>query len=266
MNCKEFQIEVEENETGRELSPTASAHAAQCASCHRFYTEQRALRELVGKVTPIYAPADFDFRLRARLAASREPGRMSLAHFNFSPGNPAIIFAASFALLFAVTVAVQQLRSSHTERKTTAVNMQVGAEATSTTVASSPSTGTSNETQSVADNQPPVKVESVRSSGVNARNKARRSLEERHRALTTINSMQPRSRALNFSETVAPAPIVLLDPEMHIPLRSPLAPSRLFVSEHDGTRRDVSLKPVSFGSQNMLPGRKTSDSSTTGIW
>ena len=125
MSCKEFQIEVEESATGRELTEESARHARVCEACRRFYTERRALREILGKVPAVSAPADFDFRLRARLAATRERRRASFGRFNFSPGNLAITVAASFALLFALAVAVQQFRSSHTQRAATAKSAQV---------------------------------------------------------------------------------------------------------------------------------------------
>ncbi|HMF58135.1 MAG TPA: hypothetical protein VK619_17460 [Pyrinomonadaceae bacterium] len=267
MNCREFQIEVEESETGRELSAGAAAHCGVCGSCRSFFMERRALREILGKVPPVSAPSDFDFRLRARLATTGETRRNLSGRFNFSPGNLAITFAASFALLFAVTIAVQQFRSTGTQRATASGKMQVGAEATSATGASTSSlTEVQNQANSIVSNPAESSAVGERLSGANARNEAKRRVEERLRGMTASDSQRQRIVSHDFVDTIASAPVAQLDPEVHVQFRSPLAPSRLFVNEHDGTRRDVSLKPVTFGSQNILPLRRASDTSTTGIW
>jgi hypothetical protein len=46
-----------------------------CADCREFHRQQTKLRQIVGSLGTVNAPADFDFRLRARLAADADkPG------------------------------------------------------------------------------------------------------------------------------------------------------------------------------------------------
>ncbi|HYG09958.1 MAG TPA: hypothetical protein VD835_08440, partial [Pyrinomonadaceae bacterium] len=67
MNCQKCKTEIEDRDLRREsLSHAAQAHMAACANCRVFGEERLALRRLVGGLEKVSAPADFDFRMRAR--------------------------------------------------------------------------------------------------------------------------------------------------------------------------------------------------------
>src|SRR5260370_2077456 len=73
MDCRATRQEIDEG--GGRLSAQALRHAASCAQCLAFQNERARLRELLTSLEPVTAPADFDFRLRARIAAQTEkPG------------------------------------------------------------------------------------------------------------------------------------------------------------------------------------------------
>ena len=99
MNCKTCRDEIEELEGAEPLSPSASAHLDSCPNCLAFRKERLALRQMIGSLEVVDAPADFDFRLRARLATlkGREPG--PIAWSRFAPGGWALALAASFVIL-----------------------------------------------------------------------------------------------------------------------------------------------------------------------
>ena len=78
--------------------------------------ERLALRRLVGALGTVPAPPDFDFRLRARLAAVKGANDHRLARHGFAPGHAAIALAASFALVVALAVAFKQMTSNGTKR------------------------------------------------------------------------------------------------------------------------------------------------------
>ena len=67
-NCKDICRELDELTLGEALSSSASEHLRECAACHEFHEQQTKLRQIVGSLGTVEAPADFDFRLRARLA------------------------------------------------------------------------------------------------------------------------------------------------------------------------------------------------------
>ena len=67
-NCKLIRRELDELMLGEAWSADATEHLRECASCREFHVQQTNLRKIVGSLGTVEAPADFDFRLRARLA------------------------------------------------------------------------------------------------------------------------------------------------------------------------------------------------------
>lgn len=70
-NCRIVCREVEESEWGEPLHSEVIQHLQGCISCQDFYDERLKLRQLLGGLGTVEAPADFDFRLRKRIAADR---------------------------------------------------------------------------------------------------------------------------------------------------------------------------------------------------
>jgi hypothetical protein len=100
-NCFPFASEIEEAASAnRRIGPAAREHLAACADCSGAFGEHSRLRELISGLEPVTAPADFEFRLRARMAAgaSRRSAGLGL---RWNPwGAPALGLAS--ALLLAV--------------------------------------------------------------------------------------------------------------------------------------------------------------------
>src|SRR5215217_9052680 len=69
-NCEVIRRELDELMPGAACSAAATEHLRECASCREFHGQQTKLRQIVGSLGTVEAPADFDFRLRARLAQS----------------------------------------------------------------------------------------------------------------------------------------------------------------------------------------------------
>ncbi|HSL55125.1 MAG TPA: hypothetical protein VK868_12055 [Pyrinomonadaceae bacterium] len=67
-NCNLIRRELDELMLGEAWSSSATEHLRECASCREFHEQQTKLRQIVGSLGTVEAPADFDFRLRARLA------------------------------------------------------------------------------------------------------------------------------------------------------------------------------------------------------
>ena len=70
--CEVIRRELEELTLNEEFSVATAAHIRGCADCREFQRQQTKLRQIVGSLGTVNAPADFDFRLRARLAADSE--------------------------------------------------------------------------------------------------------------------------------------------------------------------------------------------------
>ena len=67
-NCRVVRQELDELMLGEACSTSAAEHLRECAECRDFNQQQTRLRQIVGGLGTVAAPADFDFRLRARLA------------------------------------------------------------------------------------------------------------------------------------------------------------------------------------------------------
>lgn len=116
MNCRKCQAEIETRGRRRLLGAEARAHVEGCAACFAFAAEQQALQALLADLEPVAAPADFDFRLRARMAADEEAGRGRRSWLGYT-SNPALVtLAGCFALALAATLYLQQTRSQFVNR------------------------------------------------------------------------------------------------------------------------------------------------------
>lgn len=73
-DCKVFRTEIDEASDGGALGPRAAAHVMSCAACGDELRGRETLRGLVRGLGRVEAPADFEYRLRARMARSRPGG------------------------------------------------------------------------------------------------------------------------------------------------------------------------------------------------
>src|ERR1041384_5028328 len=72
--CGVVRQELDELMLGVACSSSAAEHLRECAGCSEFHQQQTKLRKIVGSLGTVEAPADFDFRLRARLANGASSG------------------------------------------------------------------------------------------------------------------------------------------------------------------------------------------------
>ena len=93
-NCGVVRQELDELALGQACSSSAAEHLRACAGCREFQQQQTRLRQIVGSLGTVSAPADFDFRLRARLANDSS----SAAYWQFSRRGFAL---ATVLLVFA---------------------------------------------------------------------------------------------------------------------------------------------------------------------
>lgn len=98
--CELIRRELDELMLDETCSTAAGQHLRECGACREFQEKQTKLRQIVGSLGTVAAPADFDFRLRARLA--NESGSAA-SHFNFVtwPVLRGGFAAAALLLVFA---------------------------------------------------------------------------------------------------------------------------------------------------------------------
>lgn len=98
-NCLPFQAEIEDAAAvNRQIGSAAKEHLASCSICTAAFDEHSRLRELIAGLEPVTAPADFDFRLRARLA-SAAPRKASAFGFRWSAWKAPVFGLATAAAL-----------------------------------------------------------------------------------------------------------------------------------------------------------------------
>src|SRR6476619_3558192 len=108
IDCSHIRREIEETANGEILAAPARDHLRSCAACSNFGKEQQQLKEMMASLGGVEAPADFNFRLQARLAASRSSRRGSFSGNGF--GMRSVAFA-SLVLLLGFVVVLMNMRS-----------------------------------------------------------------------------------------------------------------------------------------------------------
>jgi hypothetical protein len=279
MNCQLCRIEIEELETGERLTKAARAHLNACSPCGVFYHECLSLRRLVESLEPVTAPPDFEFRLRARIAASESVGNHRFSFRSFIASAPAISLAASFALLIAAFVVYNHFKAGPAAnnqtneiarqepvQKTESPNSNTSKENAASPVSTNVSTPDDKGKRSPAilptgNNSPRPQV------AVNSKNAVHRQPKQVDAGSQQIVT---RDEAVRSAPRITPqdsSPFIAKSgPLVEVPVRSPSQAMRVFVGDKSGGRRSVTFEPVIFGSQD-LTGRNTSRVQTSqGIW
>ncbi|OLE01768.1 MAG: hypothetical protein AUI36_43815 [Cyanobacteria bacterium 13_1_40CM_2_61_4] len=247
--------EIDESELNVRLSDQIQAHIASCPSCRAFRDERTRLRQLVGSLEPVTAPADFDLRLRARIAAERQrPVRASLfPHFLVS--TPAMAAAAVIVMLAASIVWLSQRNGKQ-----------------SPTVAQSGSAleRPGNDSASTASKETNPNPASEASSA--------KTTEPRDQAATLNGSrdlnrkpnppLVAKGRTPSREFAVEPAEVIKQIPDSpgEISLSAPNKPLVVSVEDNRGATRKFLLPPVSFGAQRLVDNRVPVSTSNSRSW
>jgi hypothetical protein len=286
MNCKACRIEIEEAEACAPVSARARSHAETCQSCGAFLVERRSLRQLVGSLETVTAPPDFDFRLRARLAAARSADHRMFAWQRFVPhAFPAMAFAALLALVVGVPLIFQQVNLNRRDdaRPTEAVANVPAREGQPGQVVSAPpsvapveSSGEDTAAHHNDNARRNLTAVSRRSAGVDALPEREPGVEP-DRTATTTNDAGIRSidfGALRPAPQLYPTgisnPAVDPNPAIIVPVRVLAQPAKFLFDEGRGTTSSTfSLRNVTFGSERLIESGEPSGingQDATDIW
>lgn len=104
--CDLIRRELEELTLNEEFSVAAANHLRGCVDCREFQRQQAKLRQIIGSLDTVNAPADFDFRLRARLAADSD--RSGFRYWSFAMRGLAtvavlVVFGVAAAIVWQTT-------------------------------------------------------------------------------------------------------------------------------------------------------------------
>jgi hypothetical protein len=286
MNCQKCKIEIEERDLRRErLSSAAEAHLSACASCRIFGEERLALKRLVGSLEKVSAPADFDFRMRARMAAENRVSATRARWFNFSPAALSWPLAGCLALVVSAALYFQRQQPDALIVPTTQVEQAstLLTSPTPQTPQTSVAETTSQTGQSqIVETQPTTGALSLKNS-ITVRDSLasrRRVVPERAGGRTIVEAAQIRERVEEANSAslmgshvrFAAVNGALKSESVLIPVQvsAQERPLKVFVRDTGGEARTISVESVSFGSRDVI-GRpasisKASLSTNQGVW
>lgn len=263
-DCIKIREELEEANLDEACSPAAILHLQECVDCKDFHQSRTRLRRLVGSLETVGAPADFDFRLRARLAAG---GNGSAYFFGLADSalRPRTLAVAALVFLIGAVVVLNQWRRPHqpavatvsekpVEKNTTA-EAKEGTQPQHQPVLSYEGKGIQS-TLAVAD--PRLRpINKVRSALVGFESSGRRRPTLATREFSSLGAPVVRR-----DETLAAT-----GESAAFPIDAPYQSLKVSLDDGSGGSRTISLPPVSFGSQRVLESGNVSNRlSAKGIW
>ncbi len=113
MNCKHYQREIEHIELSGSFSHKAQKHIESCATCRTFKREHDSLRYMIGGLEKVKAPANFDTRLRARIAASKQQKSHGFLFFQPTFVRPALTLGLVLGLVLAGFLLIRPFSASN---------------------------------------------------------------------------------------------------------------------------------------------------------
>jgi hypothetical protein len=237
--CEEIRQELDELTLDETCSTAAVEHLRECAECREFQEKQTKLRQIVGSLGTVSAPADFDFRLRARLA---NESSSAASHFNLVawPVLRRGLAAAALLLVFATGAFLVR----NVLNRPPAVDQM----AKQTPV---PQT---NETSKPVEKIIPSAPETSGHAGVTLEpgkrpqgNKPVRSPEVAvsKRQLATVDSASTRAEVINGADPLSSSAAFPID-------ASSVQTFRVSVDDGRGNAKTISVPTISFGSQRLM--------------
>ncbi|MDQ3685338.1 MAG: hypothetical protein M3430_07005 [Acidobacteriota bacterium] len=269
MSCKIFQTEIKDRDWCTPLSLTTREHLDCCEECRKIHDEQTSLRLLIGELEKVCAPADFEFRLRSRIAATENAGRTTFRErLKFSPNAVSIALAAAFVLTSALTIHFARFEQAGLG------NPSVPIVETATKTPARIQTVIPEESRTLPPRVQPVAEEKIveqiahhkyaneqqRKSTAGQSRLARRTFPLPEVEVAGSNTMGLTKAPVISAQTAAVA----------IPMSGGVKPVSLILRNERGESQKVSIKPVSFGTQEFA-GRfnnlaRSSSTVREGVW
>ena len=253
--CRNTRQEIEQSELHQRLSGAATRHIESCRACHEFQLERARLRELIGSLKPVVAPGDFEVRLRARIAADRQQSVRGSFFSRLVVSTPAIALAAVIVMLTGAIVWFAQHRR---DQESTIASGTPARTEPATTPTDKPVQNTESNSPTVAAGQnPPVALSASAPRGRNPyRDTSGRSASVRG----------PIGPATDFNVTGAESIRQGEQRAGDVSLSAPVKPLVVSLEDNSGTKRRISLPPVSFGSQRLVDNRLPVSSPNSRSW
>ena len=231
-NCEVIRQELDELMLDETISTRAVEHLRECAACREFNEKQTRLRHIVGSLGTVSAPADFDFRLRARLANSNG------AAFHFWPAaRRGLAFAAVLLVFVTGAIFVRNVFNRPTQPAQVATTDQHNITAPTPAPQVAPTVEQRYDsapapTFTASDKQRPQPVRNERPARIK-------------RPLVAEDFSSERALLLKDREPTGTFEV--------LPQDSSLQSYKFSFDDGRGNARTISVPTISFGSQRMLP-------------
>ena len=232
--CEPVRRELEDLMLNEDFSTTTIEHLQTCADCRDFQRQQTKLRQIVGSLGTVNAPADFDFRLRARLAAdAQEPS------FRFRTFAVRGLATAAVLVVFGVGAVVVWQRAQKDVPVVAEAPPQV---ATPPQVAPPIQHRETNQGDVVQQQSTPVVAEHITPPRKIERGPKASGLK---RTVSAVDFSSERAPLVSNTNPAANTTTVF-------PIDASLQSLKVSLDDGRGNARTISFPTVSFGSQRVL--------------
>jgi hypothetical protein len=235
-NCEAIRRELDELMLDGTCSTSAAEHLMECSDCREFNRTQMKLRRMVGSLGTVEAPADFDFRLRARLA---NDSTSNVFHYWPIVQRGLAVAAAVIILAFAVVVVKNVLNQREEVLADKPAAPQQSPRQVELPQPPSPTSG------------PEHTAVHVPASGAekNRNERSQQAAQKIKRPLTSVEFSKQRAEVISAAEALNS------DASTVFPIDASLEPLRLSLDDGRGNARTISVPTIRFGSQRMLPNK-----------
>ncbi|MFL6227327.1 MAG: hypothetical protein ACJ741_00955 [Pyrinomonadaceae bacterium] len=254
MICKNFRTEIEASDGAQPLGARASAHVAACRACRELQAGHESLRRLVGGLERVEAPADFEFKLRARIARADGASNAGFVRRAFVPGAVWLAVAACAVLVLGMFI---HFRPADTNAPPSPTNETVASTSGATTAPPSQTISTpAGEVSQLKAESSKESVQDVRVASRTQRNVARRGRFILPRdAVAQMASIEPGEGSLETNNLSVQGTKIYVGSPIPLPLTTPDRPLEAMFKDAHGASRVVSVDPVTFGARS-LPSRR----------
>jgi hypothetical protein len=246
--CRDVRQEIDQSELRETLSAGSEAHVSACTACATFRDERLRLRELVSGLQPVTAPADFEMRLRARIARERDLPRQPFI-FRLVMSTPAIVVAAVLVIAVGAIVFLSQKNRSPEPTLASSGNESVKTTPASNAIAKDQNPGPETSNPSGSDHQ-----DKRKQTPQLAKNTPKSNLPATNGSLVDDFSVRGAQR------------VGILDRAGEVSLTAPQKPMVVTMYDERGGTRKIQLPPISFGSLRLTNYRSQVIMTNTKDW
>ena len=247
--CSTIRRQLDELMLGEPQSSDVSQHLSECSACRDFHEKHTKLRRIVGSLGTVNAPADFDFRLRSKLAGGKSNGSYQLRRSLWLIGRRAAAVAVAVLMVVGAFFLLRGLQNRKPLMQTAEDNKPpshtVPAVGGTVDTGTSQSPKSTNAIATVTRHQQKEKV-------------SRKNLSVPLRNIRTLESKdEASSRA-----TLIRVPQQTLD--QIFPIDASQQSLKVSLFDGRGNPRTISLPTVTFGSQRVVP--TATSFAPKGVW